>query len=227
MGAEVPVAGVGGQRLGQPRLIAMGVLDGGRDELLQRRVEPGVGTDRTVGEHVVAVGRVAEQHRPAGPGDHHRGARCRWCRCRRRSPGRRGREHPPAEVAAAERGQYRLVGGQDELDQVAVESALRAVSAAAAMASSLSPSSSATSVTCTADPLAAASSRTPNSADERGQLGVELAQPVLVGLVEGGAGPDEVEVVALQELGRLGIETQLVAARRTARRSARRARDPG
>ena len=44
-----------------------------------------------------------------------------------------------------------------------------------------------------------------------GQLRVELAQPVLVGLVEGGAGADEVEMVPLEELGRLGIESQLVA----------------
>ena len=112
----------------------------------------------------------------------------------------------------AERGQHRLVGGQDQLDQVAVESALWcAVSAAAAMASSLSPSSSATSVTCTADPLAAASSRTPNSAERVASSALSSRSRSWSASSRAAPARTKSRWYRCEELGRLGVQAQLVA----------------
>jgi hypothetical protein len=119
--------------------------------------------------------------------------------------------HAPPHVAVRERGEGGLAGGQHHRDQVAVETAAlrrrgRRGDRVRGQPVQLGDVGDVHGrVVGLGQQLAA------ELGGQRGQLGVQLAQALLLGGAEAGAGAHGVAVVALQQPVGLGVEAELVA----------------
>lgn len=203
--AEVGDA-VGRRLLAQPGQLPLGVGHRGRHQPVQQRADGLDTAGRLVGHHVGGVARVAEERGPLRPQRGHPGGHRAVVG---QAPVERGGQQLAAHRAVGQPGQGRLHGEVQQAEHVlAVVPARPAVLGGGGDLRLGQPGQLLSAVQHQGAGGVGGEQVPLEGGGSGGQLGVQLAQPLLVGRRQLRPGPHEAHVVALQQAQRLGVQVQ-------------------